>query len=60
MQRSPHLFPAAYTAWGPIRFTPPEGLFAVEEALRDRGYPPDAVAGIVGGNFLRVATQVWR
>ncbi|MFI5915833.1 dipeptidase [Dactylosporangium sp. NPDC051541] len=60
MRRNPHLFPAAYTAWGPIRFTPPEGLFAIEDALRDRGYPPDAIAGILGGNFLRVATQVWK
>jgi microsomal dipeptidase-like Zn-dependent dipeptidase len=39
---------------------PPEGLLTVEGALRARGYPEDAVAAILGGNFRRVAAQVWR
>lgn len=57
---SPELFPDCYTRWGPINFMPPEGLLAVEGALRDRGYPADAVAAILGGNFRRVAAQVWQ
>lgn len=60
MQNNPQLFPECYTRWGPIEFMPPEGLFAVEAALRDRGYPDDAVTAILGGNFRRVATQVWK
>ncbi|GGN85711.1 hypothetical protein GCM10010112_66430 [Actinoplanes lobatus] len=56
---NPELFPDWFTRWGPINFTPPEGLFAVEAALRDRGYPADAVAAILGGNFRRVAAQCW-
>jgi membrane dipeptidase len=57
---SPELFPDCYTRWGPINFMPPEGLLTVEDALRHRGYPDEAVAAILGGNFRRVAAQVWR
>jgi membrane dipeptidase len=56
---NPDLFPASYTRWGPIEFAPPERLAAVGDALLDRGYPADAVAGICGGNFERVARQCW-
>ncbi len=37
----------------------PEGLLRVEAALEDRGYPPEAVTAILGGNFRRVAAEVW-
>jgi microsomal dipeptidase-like Zn-dependent dipeptidase len=57
---NPELFPDCYTRWGPIEFMPPEGLLVVEPALRDRGYPHEAVAAIVGGNFRRVAAQAWK
>lgn len=59
MVENPHLFPEAYTRWGPIDFMPPEQLLTVGAALSARGYPDDAVAGIVGGNFRRVAARVW-
>jgi membrane dipeptidase len=59
LAENPHLFPEAYTRWGPVDFVPPERLADVEAALHDRGYPPAAVAGILGGNFRRVAEQVW-
>jgi microsomal dipeptidase-like Zn-dependent dipeptidase len=32
----------------------------VTEALLDRGYPPDGIAKILGGNFLRMFKEVWR
>ncbi len=57
---NPELFPESYTRWGPINFMPPEGLLSVEDALLARGYPAQAVAAILGGNFRRVAEQVWR
>lgn len=60
MEEHPELFPEPYTRWGPITFMPPEDLLRVEGALRDRGYPDDAVTGILGGNFRRVAEQVWK
>ncbi|MCX5239177.1 dipeptidase [Streptomyces prunicolor] len=60
LEQSPELYPDCYTRWGPIDFMPPEGLLTVEGALRARGYPEDAVAAILGGNFRRVAAQVWQ
>lgn len=60
VEANPHLFPESYTKWGPIEFLPPEGLHAVGPALRQRGYPEPAITAILGGNFRRVAAQVWR
>ncbi|MEU3526410.1 membrane dipeptidase [Streptomyces sp. NPDC038707] len=60
LAQSPELFPDSYTRWGPIDFMPPEDLLTVDDALRARGYPDDAVTAILGGNFRRVAAQVWQ
>ncbi|QDN96972.1 hypothetical protein FNV65_12535 [Streptomyces sp. S1A1-8] len=60
LEQSPELFPDCYTRWGPINFMPPESLLTVENALLARGYPNDAVAAILGGNFRRVAALVWQ
>jgi membrane dipeptidase len=60
LEQSPELFPDSYTRWGPIDFLPPEGLLTVEDALTARGYPDSAVTAILGGNFHRVAAQVWQ
>ena len=57
MMTNPELFPESYTRWGPIEFMPPEGLLRVEAALEAKGYPPDAVTAILGGNFRRVARR---
>jgi membrane dipeptidase len=59
LETHPHLFPESYTRWGPIDFMPPERLLLVGAALAGRGYPDEAVAAILGGNFRRVAGQVW-
>ena len=59
MVDNPHLFPESYTRWGPIDFIAPEEFLGVGAALRERGYPDDAVAAIVGGNFRRVAAAAW-
>jgi microsomal dipeptidase-like Zn-dependent dipeptidase len=60
MAENPELFPEMYARWGPIKIMPPEDLLRVEQALIDRGYPTEAITGILGGNFRRVAEQVWR
>ncbi|NJQ15408.1 dipeptidase [Streptomyces bohaiensis] len=59
LAETPELFPECYTRWGPIAFMPPEELLTLEDALLARGYPDEAVTGIMGGNFYRVAEQVW-
>ncbi len=57
---SPDLFPDSFTRWGPINFLPPEGLLQVSSALENRGYPSAAITAILGGNFRRIARQVWK
>jgi membrane dipeptidase len=54
------IFPASYRSGNQLDFFPPEQLPALEAALADRGYPAADIAGIMGGNFLRVARQVWK
>nr|WP_062332658.1 membrane dipeptidase [Herbidospora sakaeratensis] len=56
---NPELFPEEYTRWGTIRFVEPETTLLVERELIGRGYPEETVRGILGGNFRRVAAQVW-
>jgi membrane dipeptidase len=41
-------------------FFEPEQLPELTEGLLAKGYSEDEVRGILGGNFLRVARQVWR
>jgi membrane dipeptidase len=57
---NPQVFPESYRRWGRVDFFPPEQLVPLEAELAALGYPEPAIAGIMGGNFLRVAQQVWR
>ena len=57
---SPQLFPESYRRWSRMDFFPPEQLVPLEAELAQLGYPQPAIEGIMGGNFLRVAQQVWR
>jgi len=50
---------AGYTAGLNIHIAEPETLPRVTEALLKRGYGDGDVAKILGGNFRRVAEQVW-
>jgi len=38
----------------------PEEAPRLTQALLDRGYAEDDIRGILGGNFLRLATAIWR
>ncbi|MFE2337394.1 dipeptidase [Streptomyces coelicoflavus] len=57
---NPDLFPSSYDQWDRIEFIEPERLPAIATALSDRAYSPEAIRGILGENFLRVAQAVWR
>jgi membrane dipeptidase len=54
------IFPESYRRTGRVDFFPPERLAALEAQLAGHGYPAAAIAAIMGGNFLRVARQVWK
>jgi membrane dipeptidase len=60
LTENPDLFPPSYENWDRIDFVEPERLPAIATALAQRSYPPEAVRGILGENFLRVAQNVWR
>jgi membrane dipeptidase len=62
MEASATTFPSGYgyTESGPVQFASPAQLPAVASALVELGYSTDAIKGILGGNFHRVANQVWR
>ena len=49
-----------YTELGPLEFASPAQLPEVMTGLVGLGYSESAIGGILGGNFLRVATQVWK
>ncbi|MFD6389256.1 dipeptidase [Nocardia sp. NPDC060259] len=63
---NPGAFSESYTAWGPLQWTPPEDLLGesevpgLDDLLADRGFNAGERAAIFGGNFARVAGQVWR
>jgi membrane dipeptidase len=55
-------FPSGYgyTENGAVQFVSPAQLCDVTSSLMGRGYSQAAVEGILGGNFFRVASLVWR
>ncbi|MFC9896817.1 dipeptidase [Nocardia sp. NPDC127579] len=62
----PENFSADYTKYGPLQWTSPEDLFGyaevpgLDEVLADRGFSAADRAAVFGGNFARIAEQVWR
>ncbi|WP_280248211.1 dipeptidase [Nocardia abscessus] len=66
MRNNPGAFSEAYTSWGPLQWVPPEDLTGaadqsgLDEVLARRGFSPADRTAVFGGNFLRVARQVWR
>lgn len=61
LKQHPEKFPAiaGYRDFGPHRFVSPSQLREVPAALLGLGYKAEDVTAILGGNFLRVAANVW-
>lgn len=57
---APGVWPHGFGYEAGMAFLEPEALPGVTEQLLARGYGEDDVRAILGGNFLRVAAQVWR
>lgn len=62
LAKSPHMFPVelGYRPGMPMPMVAPEALPEVVEGLIGLGYPAEAIGGILGGNLMRVAAQVWK
>lgn len=56
---TPELFDDSYTRWGPIHWMLPETFVRLGAHLRARGWSPDDIAAVLGGNFRRVAARSW-
>ncbi len=60
IKANPDKFPPHLGYSAGIAMTPPEALPDLAEALVRRGVDGEALARIFGGNWLRVARQVWQ
>lgn len=59
LARNPELFDDSYTRWGPIQWMPPETFLMLGQHLHRRGWSASDIDAVLGGNFYRVARQVW-
>jgi membrane dipeptidase len=48
-----------YGRW-PTSYVPPEQLLEITEIMVKRGFRDREILGVLGGNFMRVASQVWK
>lgn len=46
--------------WRPIAFFGPQNLWDLVARMEAAGYGEDAVRGIIGGNWMRIARAVWK
>ena len=60
IQANPDKFPPHLGYSAGIAMTPPEALPDLAEALARRGVHHESLARIFGGNWMRVARQVWQ
>jgi membrane dipeptidase len=60
LEKMRHTFPAGLGYDHRLEFVAPEQLEALVEALLGRGYTSADVTAILGGNWLRIAREVWR
>jgi membrane dipeptidase len=57
--KKPDVFPADQGYASEVRFVEPERIPEIVESLKDRGYDGEDLAGVLGGNHLRIAQTVW-
>ncbi len=57
---APDEWPGGLKYWDPVAFSPPTFIRSTVDLMVRAGYDPDAIAGIMGGNWMRVAAAVWK
>jgi membrane dipeptidase len=55
-----HIFPESEGYTSAISMVEPERIPAIVDELLKRGFNKEAIGGILGGNWLRIARQVWK
>jgi membrane dipeptidase len=60
LAKNPTLFPAGVDGSGRMKMVEPEALGAITEGLARHNLTDAQIGGVLGGNWLRIATQVWR
>ena len=48
-----------YGRW-PTSYVPPKQLMEITEIMVQRGFRDREIHGVLGGNFMRVANEVWK
>jgi membrane dipeptidase len=48
-----------YGRW-PTSYVPPKQLMEITETMVKRGFKDREILGVLGGNFMRVASEVWK
>ena len=60
MEAMPDQWAGGPGAWQPVAFATPAIIRPVVRLMEDAGYPETAIRGVLGGNWMRVAKDVWR
>ena len=55
-----HIFPASEGYISTISMVEPERIPAIVDELLKRGFDEEAIRGILGGNWMRIARSVWK
>jgi membrane dipeptidase len=57
---NPALFPSGFDAAGGIGMVEPEAIGAIADGLARDNLTDEQIRGVLGGNWLRIASRVWR
>ena len=60
LTENPGIFPESYRRWGRMDFVAPDQLAYLPDELTQLGYSSGDIENIMGGNFLRIAREVWK
>lgn len=60
MIAAPDVWGGGLDAWQPVEFSPPSFIPQVVDLMDRAGYPETAVEAILGGNWMRIAGEVWK
>jgi membrane dipeptidase len=60
VRSSPALFPPGLRGADDLRLVPPEAIADIAEGLARDNLTDAQIRGVLGENWLRIATRVWR